>query len=168
MIGNLFADVRYCVRGLSKRPGFAVIVVLTLAVGIGVNVSMYAIFDGMILRPVPGARDPGALVNLGAPAGPGLRPGYASCGLAGDCEQVFSYPMFRDLERAQQSFSGIAAHRIIETNLAYRGATLSGTGVLVSGGYFGTLGVRPALGRLLGPEDDAAEGSADAVVLGYR
>jgi putative ABC transport system permease protein len=167
MLTNLLSDARYSVRGLVKRPAFAVIVVLTLAVGIGVNVAMYSIFQGMVLRPIPEAYDPHALVNLAAP-GPGLKQGSTSCNLAGDCEEVFSYPMFRDLERVQEPFTGIAAHTMVEANLAFHGETLSGTGVLVSGSYFGLLGVQPALGRLLGPQDDSADGSADSVVLSHR
>jgi hypothetical protein len=167
MFARFVDDVRYSLRGLVKRPAFAVIVVLTLAVGIGVNVAMYSIFQGMVLRPIPDAREPHALVNLAAP-GPGLKQGHTSCNIAGDCEDVFSYPMFRDLERVQEPFTAIAALSIVEANLAFQGETLSGSGVLVSGSYFGVLGVQPALGRLLGPQDDAADGSADSVVLSYR
>lgn len=167
MLATLLADVRYSLRGFVKRPAFAAIVIVTLAVGIGVNVAMYAIFHGMVLRPIPDAHAPQGLVNLAAP-GPGLKQGSTSCTLAGDCEDVFSYPMFRDLERLQQPFTAIAAHFMIETNLAFDGETSSGTGVLVSGSYFGTLGIQPALGRLLGPQDDAVDGHADSVVLSYR
>lgn len=167
MFSHWFADVRYCLRGLAKRPGFAVTVVITLAVGIGLNVAFYAIFDGMVLRPVPGATLPHELVNLAAP-GRGLKQGSTSCDLAGDCEDVFSYSMFRDLEHAQESFTAIAAHRMAEVNVSFRGETISGAGVLVSGSYFGVLGVQPAVGRLLGPQDDAADGAADSVVLSYR
>ncbi len=167
MLQHLLADVRYCFRGLVKRPAFAVTVVVTLAIGIGINVAFYSIFWGMVLRPIPGAVSPGGLVNLAAP-GPGLKPGSTSCDLAGSCEDVFSYPMFRDLEREQESFTAVAAHRMAEVNLAFRGSTLSGTGVLVSGSYFGVLGIQPALGRLLSPQDDAVEGGADTVVLSYR
>lgn len=166
-MGNLVGDVRYCLRGFVRRPMFAVVVVVTLALGIGINVAMYSIFQGMVLRPIPAAHEPHELVNLGAP-GPGLKQGNTSCNLAGDCEEVFSYPMFRDLERVQEPFTAIAAHHMVEVNLALRGETLSGTGVLVSGNYFNVLGVQPELGRLLGPQDDAAEGSADSVVLSYR
>ena len=167
MLANLLADIRYSLRGFVKRPAFALIVVLTLAVGIGVNVAMYAIFHGMVLRPIPDAHDPQTLVNLAAP-GPGLKQGSTSCTLAGDCEDVFSYPMFRDLERVQEPFTAIAAHFMVETNLAFHGETKPGTGVLVSGSYFGVLGIQPALGRLLGPQDDAVDGHADSVVLSYR
>jgi putative ABC transport system permease protein len=167
VLSNVLADIRYSLRGFALRPAFAVIVVLTLAVGIGVNVAMYSIFQGMVLRPIPDAYAPHELVNLGAP-GRELKQGSTSCNLAGDCEEVFSYPMFRDLERVQEPFTAIAAHSMVEANLAFQGETLSGTGVLVSGNYFGVLGIQPALGRLLNPQDDAAEGNADSVVLSYR
>ena len=82
---------------------------------------------------------PEQLVNLAAP---GPKPGSQSCNQAGECDEVFSYPMFRDLEKAQTVFTGIAAHRIFGANLAYKGQTLSGSGMLVSGSYFPT--ARPA------------------------
>ncbi len=82
--------------------------------------------------------------------------------------QVFSYPMFRDLERVQQVFTGIAAHVNFGANLAYKGQTQNGEGMLVSGSYFGVLGVRPALGRLLTSEDDKNVGSHFVTVLSHR
>ena len=68
----------------------------------------------------------------------------------GECDAVFSYPMFRDLERVQTVFTGIAAHRDFGVNLGYRGQTTTSQGLFVSGSYFPVLGLRPALGRLLG------------------
>jgi predicted permease len=78
---------------------------------------------------------------------------------------VFSYPMFRDLEKAQQVFSGIAAHRLFGANLSYRGQTINGEGMMVSGSYFSLLGLQPAVGRLLGPQDDQTIGGHPLVVL---
>ena len=75
--------------------------------------------------------------------------------------------MFRDLERVQTSFTGIAAHRLFGANLAYRGQTLSGDGVFVSGSYFPVLGMQPALGRLLGPATIARSASAPVAVLSH-
>jgi len=80
---------------------------------------------------------------------------------------VFSYPMFRDLENVQTPFSGLAAHRNFGANLAYHGQTMNADGLLVSGSYFPTLGVTPALGRLLTPQDDQAIGANFVVVLSY-
>ena len=73
--------------------------------------------------------------------------------------------MFRDLEKAQQVFAGLAAHRSFGANLAYDGQTTSGDGMLVSGSYFPVLGLRPALGRLLAPDDDQTIGEPSVVVL---
>ena len=78
-------------------------------------------------------------------ASPGPQDGKNSCNTAGDCDQVFSYPMFRDLEKSQAVFSRLAAHRSFGANLAYKGQTLSGSGMMVSGSYFPMLGVQLAV-----------------------
>src|SRR5688572_21199162 len=96
MLANLLSDARYCLRGFRLRPGFAVVIVLTLAFGIGVNVAVFSMYEGLLLRPLP-VDEPDRLVNFG---GPGPKPGGTSCNEAGSCEEVFSYLMFRDLERA--------------------------------------------------------------------
>ena len=96
---------------------------------------------------------PETLVNLESP---GPKQGSTSCNDAGDCDAVFSYPMFRDLEAGRTGFAGIAAHRTFGANLAFQGQTLNGDGALVSGSYFPLLGVQPALGRLIGREDDVS------------
>ena len=80
---------------------------------------------------------------------------------------MFSYPMFRDLERVQKVFTGIAAHRLFGANLAFEGQTMSGSGMLVSGSYFPVLGFQPVLGRLLGPGDDRTVGESLVVVLAH-
>jgi hypothetical protein len=85
----------------------------------------------------------------------------------GGCEAVFSYPMFRDLERVQTVFTGLAAHRDFGVNLSYRGQTTTSSGLFVSGSYFPVLGVRPALGRLLGSTDDRTMGASEVVVLSH-
>jgi predicted permease len=117
----------------------------------------------MLLRPLP-VPEPWRLVNLTAP---GPKPGSQSCNQAGDCDEVFSYPMFRDLEREQKVFTTIAAHRTFGANLAYRGQTMNGDGVLVSGSYFPVLGIHPAIGRLLSPQDDQKLGESLVVVLSH-
>jgi MacB-like periplasmic core domain len=110
--------------------------------------------------------EPGLLVNL---ANPGPKPGSQSCGQAGDCDEVFSYPMFRDLEeRARTGLAGIAAHVAFGANLAYQQQTINARGMLVSGSYFPVLGVRPALGRLLGPGDDRTIAGHFVAVLSHN
>ena len=103
-------------------------------------------------------------MNLSAP---GPKPGNTSTNMAGPREDIFSYPMFRDLERAQTPFEGLAAHTSIPASLAYGDTTTTGRATLVSGAYFRVLGLTPALGRLLGAGDDGAVGSAPQAVLGY-
>src|SRR5205807_5680903 len=138
-------NLKLALRTLVKTPFVTIVAIVSLALGIGANAAIFSLFDQLLLAPldVPqGER----LVNLGAP---GPKPGSTSCNQAGDCDQVFSYAMFRDLEKAQISFTGLAAHVSFGANLAARGQTSNAEGLLVSGSYFPVLGVRPAIGRLL-------------------
>jgi len=158
------ARVRFALRALLKSPFVTAVAVLSLALGIGANAAIFSLFDQLLLRSLP-VEEPDGLVNLGAP---GPKPGSTSCNQAGSCEEVFSYPMFRDLERDGAGFDGLAAHRTFAANVSIDGQTISGTGVLVSGQYFQTLGVRAALGRLLGPGDDEQIGGHFVAVLSHR
>lgn len=157
-------SLKFALRTLFKTPFVTTIAVLSLALGIGANTAIFSLFNQLLLRPLP-VQAPDRLVNLEAP---GPKPGSQSCGQAGGCDHVFSYLMFRDLEREVKSFSGLVAHRSFGTNLSYEGQTLNGEGMLVSGSYFPTLGLTPALGRLLGPDDDRAIGESLVVVLGHE
>ena len=150
-------------RTLAKNPFLAGVAVLSLALGIGANAAIFSLFDEMLLRALP-VQQPESLVNLAAP---GPKPGSQSCNMAGDCEAVFSYRMFRDLEESQESFTGIAAHVQFGANLAYAGQTEDGQGMLVSGSYFPVLGIRPAVGRLFGPSDDQTIGGHFIAVLSH-
>ncbi len=156
-------NLKLAFRTLFKTPFVTTVAVLSLALGIGANAAIFSLFDQMLLRTLP-VQEPGRLVNL---ANPGPKPGSNTCNNAGDCDTVFSYWMFRDLERVQTVFTGIAAHRLFDVNLSFGGQTLSGDGVLVSGGYFPVLGIQPALGRLLGPSDDRVIGESRVVVLSH-
>ena len=162
-MGNLLNDVRFCLRGFARRPLFAVVVVATLALGLGVNASIFSFYEQILLRElrVPA---PHELVNF---LSPGRKQGSTSCSNIGTCDEIFSYPMFRDLERFDGPFVGIAAHRDLETNLAIDGKTVAGSGLLVSGSYFRLLGLNPAAGRLLDSNDDRVDGEASAVVLSH-
>jgi len=153
----------FAVRMLFRTPFVSGIAILSLALGIGANAAIFSLFDQLLIRtlPVPNA---GQLVNLSAP---GPMPGSTSCNQAGDCDVIWSHPMFRDLEREQATLSGIAAHRSFGASLSVDGEPSTGEGVWVSGGYFPTLGIQPALGRLLGPDDDRVIGAHDAVVLSH-
>ena len=159
----MLSDLRLAVRTLAKTPFVTVIAIVSLALGIGANTAIFSLFNRVLLSPLP-VPAPGALVNLAAP---GPKPGRNNCSRAGGCDAVFSYPMFRDLERVQTVFTGIAAHLTFGVNLSARGQTTSTDGVLVSGSYFPTLGVPPALGRLFSPADDTTPGAHPLVVLSH-
>jgi predicted permease len=154
---------RLALRTLFRTPFVTLVAIVSLALGIGANAAIFSLFNQILLRSLS-VQDPQRLVNLVAP---GPKSGSTSCGQAGDCDSVFSYPMFHDLEQAQNVFTGIAAHRPFGASLAYRKETASGDGLLVSGGYFAVLGLKPALGRLLEPGDATTPGEAHAVVLNY-
>ena len=158
-MGNL----KLALRTLFKTPFVTAVAVLSLALGIGANAAIFSLFDQMLLRPLP-VPDPHQLVNL---AGSFPNPGSQSCSMAGNCDVVFSYPMFRDLEKAQTVFTGIAAHRTFGANLSFRKQTLNVPASFVSGSYFPVLELKPALGRLFGPADDLGVGASPLAVLAY-
>jgi predicted permease len=157
------SNLRLALRTLFKAPFVTAVAILSLALGIGANSAIFSLFNQLLLRPLP-VQAPAELVNLSAP---GPKPGSQNCGQAGDCDVVFSNPMFRDLEKAQTIFTGIAAHSGIGANLAYQGRTLDAEAALVSGSYFPVLGLQPALGRLLVPDDDRTPGGHFVVVLSH-
>jgi predicted permease len=156
-------SLRLACRTLFKTPFVTTVAIVSLALGIGANTAIYSLFNQLLLRPLP-VEEPQRLVNLAAPP---PKPGSTSCGEPGDCDEVFSYPMFRDLERVQTVFTGIAAHQPFGANIAARGQTTSAEGLLVSSSYFSVLGLRPALGRLIEAQDDRSPGSAPVVVLSH-
>ena len=154
-------------RTLRKTPFVTAVAIVSLALGIGANAAIYSLFDEMLLRPLP-VREPERLVNLGAPSND-AKHGSTSCGQAGDCDAVFSYAMFRDLEKAPNTgLAGLAAHVLFGANISYNRQTLNGEGVLVSGSYFPVLGIRPHVGRLLTPADDQTIGGHYVAVLSYN
>ena len=157
-------NLRLALRTLFKSPFITLVAILSLALGIGANSAIFSLFDQMLLRPLPVPRAD-ELVNFKSP---GPKPGSNSCSQAGGCDEIFSYPMFRDLEKAQTSFTGIAAHRNFGGSLGYQGTSLSGEGLLVSGSYFPVLGLTPAIGRLFTPEDDKTVGNHFVVVLSHN
>ena len=156
-------NIRLALRALFKSPFVTLVAILSLGLGIGANSAIFSMFDQMLLRPLP-VPHPEELVNFKSP---GPKPGSNSCGQAGGCDEIFSYPMFKDLEAAQTSFTGIAAHRNFGGSIGYQGTSLGGSGLLVSGSYFPVLGLTPALGRLLTPEDDKTAGTHFLVVLSH-
>jgi predicted permease len=156
-------NFRLALRTLLKTPFVTTVAVLSLALGIGANAAIFSLFNQMLLQRLP-VPSPDRLVNL---AGSEPNGGSQSCSLAGDCSVVLSYPMFRDLEKGQTVFTGIAAHRQFGANLTFRKQTLDAEGMFVSGSYFPVLELRPAAGRLFNPNDDQGIGASPLAVLSY-
>ena len=152
------------IRMLVKRPAFSLVVITTLAIGIGATTGMYSIYRTVLIDPLP-VFEPERLVNFDSP---GPKFGFTSSNNAGRNDSVFSYPMFRDLESQQQSFSGIAGHRSFDANIGIGGRTSAGNGMLVSGQYFQVLGLQPAVGRLIQPEDEPRVDESSVAVLSHE
>ena len=155
--------IHYAIRSLTKAPLLSLVVVLSLGLGIGANTAIFSLLHQVILSSLP-VPHPEQLVLLTAPAG--TKGGRNSTGDAGGMEFIFSYPLFRELEKRPQGLTGLAAFRDVGANLAYGTQTVSGGVLMVSGGYFPVLGVRPLMGRMIGWEDDRGSGNPVAV-LGY-
>ena len=141
-------NLKLALRTLARTPFVTAVAALSLGLGIGANSAIYSIFYRMVRQELPVA-DADRLVNFSAP---GPKNGSTSCGQAGSCEDVFSYPMFRDLQKARiPAFTAIAGHRDFSANVSYERQAFARSGYFVSGTYFPVLQIRPALGRLLSP-----------------
>jgi predicted permease len=156
-------NLRFAVRTLNKTGVVSLVAIVSLALGIGANTAIFSVLDQMLLRKLP-VQSPDQLVNISAN---GPHSGSNATGIAGPTPNVFSYPMFRDLEKRQTVFSGIAGHVATEINLSYKKQTSSGQGMFVSGSYFPVLGGVPAAGRLFSTSDDKAPGASPIAVLGH-
>jgi predicted permease len=156
-------NLKLAFRTLFKTPFVTVVAALSLALGIGANTAIYSLFDQMLRRPLP-VFQPERLVNI---TSPGVMSGSNSCNQAGSCQEIWSYPMFKDLEKNSALFTSVAGHVAIGANIAFEGQTLNGGAMLVSGRYFQTLGLQPHLGRFIGPSDDETPGAHPVVVLSY-
>lgn len=161
-MNTLLQDIRYALRMLAKSPGFAAIAILTLALGIGANTAIFSFTYQVLLRTLP-VPNPQQLVVLRSP---GPQNGHCWSDMDG-CAQSFSYPMYKGIRTQSDVFSGLLAYRDIDVNVSGHGATQSAHGALVSGNYFDTLEVRPALGRVFSGSDETASGANSVAVLSY-
>lgn len=154
-------DLRYAARTFRKSPGFAFVAVATLALGIGANAAIFALVDRVLLTLLP-VRSPKDLVLLRSPG-----PSQGHAWSDGDGASSFSYPMYRDLRDSNTVFTGLLAEFPFDASVSASGGTERASGELVSGNYFDVLGVPPALGRNLTPQDDRAPGGHPETVLSH-
>ena len=158
---SLVQDVRFALRSFQKAPVFTLIVVLSLALGIGANTAIFTLTDQILLRLLP-VRGPRELVQL---EGVGPHTGANR----GTPRYNFSYPMYLDLRaRAGGVLSGVMARFPTDANIRVGDGAEVGRVELVSGNYFSVLGVGAALGRTFSDDDDRKAGGHPVVVLGYR
>jgi predicted permease len=156
--------IRFAVRALARTPIITLVVVLSLALGIGANTGIFSLLYQIVLRSLP-VQSPEQLVIVTSPAD--LKSGRTSSDDSGGQDSIFNYRIFRALEKQPQALSGIAGFRRFGANIAYETQTISGTAMLVSGGYFPLLGVQPLIGRVISPQDDRDGAGNPVAVLGY-
>ena len=159
---TLLQDVRFGLRMLRKSPGFTIVAVLILALGIGANTAIFSFTDQVLLRDLP-VPHPEQLVVLRSP---GPTHGHVWSDIDNGA-QSFSYLMYRDLRERTNVFSGLLACRGADVNVSRRDTTQSAHAELVSGNYFQTLEVQPALGRVFTASDETAPGANPVAVLSY-
>jgi predicted permease len=148
----MLTDVRYALRMLAKNPGFAFIVVFTLALGIGANAAIFSLTDKVLLQSLPVVKPEQLAVISSADSRLG---------------SSFSYPMYQNLRDKNDVFSGVIARGGTQMNVSYGDQTERVRGELVSGNFFEVLGVRPWAGRLFTQEDDRNPGAHPVAVLSY-
>jgi putative ABC transport system permease protein len=154
-VSSIIQDLRYALRILRRNPGVTTVAILSLALGIGANSTVFSVVDALIFRPLP-VQEPSELVTIGthSPKDPDF--------------QDTSYLNYLEIESQVPAFSGVAA-------AGFRGSFLSGHGpgeeisvAVVSENYFMVLGVNAALGRTFSPRPEAATGEAQSVVVSHR
>ncbi|HEY8224360.1 MAG TPA: ABC transporter permease, partial [Pyrinomonadaceae bacterium] len=152
-MNNLLKDIRYAFRGLLKRPGFAVIGVASLALGIGANTAIFSLVNSVLLRSLP-VENPEQIVAV-------------SLRGKGDSFSAFSYPNYKDFRDRNDVLSGLVAYRFVPVSLSRAGNNERIWAYLASGNYFDVLRVRPINGRAFQPEEDQAPSAHPVVVISY-
>src|SRR6266498_475926 len=150
---TFWQDFKYGIRTLIRNPGFTVIAVMTLALGLGVNTAIFSLTDQILLRLLP-VENPSELVVLRSPG-----PKQGRVWSDGDNASPFSYPLYKEVRDNNNVFSGVLARFAVSLSVAGEGQTERANGELVSGNYFEVLGVRPVLGRVLTQDDDQVAGA---------
>jgi predicted permease len=164
--GDAARDLRYAIRMLSRSPGFALVAIVTLALGIGANTAIFSAIDAVLFRPLPVVDQQHLVIfSWSARHDPKFwgQSDYGDCGEAYHCS--VSVPFFQALHAQNSAFSGVAAFAgPLEVDFSGNGPASIARGEYVSGDYFSMLGVKTLMGRALGPADDNPTAPA-AIVL---
>jgi len=153
-MGTLLQDIRYGLRMLAKGPGFTVVAVLTLALGIGANTAVFSFLDRVLLRSLP-VKKPHELVKVK----------FTLDG--GGTDDSFNYPLYVSYRDESQVFSGLIAYWGDWVNLRIDDSMEQVMGMAVSGDYFSVLGVKPVLGRAFLAEEDQTPGAHPVTVISH-
>jgi hypothetical protein len=152
---SFWQDIRFSLRMIASAPGYAAIVILTLALGIGANSTIFSWINSSLLNPVPGLSKPNEIVSL-------------TQGHPGGNPHGFSYPDLEAMRDGQQSFSAITACMFAPMSLTGKGKPERVWGMVATANYFDVLGVRAILGGGLLPAEDEKPGGAPVAVISYR
>jgi len=142
---TLWKDLRYAFRMLAKTPGFTIVAVLALALGIGANTAIFSVFDGMLWRPLP-VKNPNELVVLAAKT-----KGF-------EFPINMSYPDFLDYRNLKQAFADVTAEVPSPVNLSVDGRAERAWTEFVSGNFFSMLGLQAVRGRTFAPDEGWVKG----------
>src|SRR5580765_584085 len=148
------SDLRQAWRMIWRMPGLASVVIVSLGVGIGVNTAVFSWIQAMVLQPIPGIVDATGVQLVEARADTGSYPGV-------------SWPEYRDLHDRMRTLPDLFAYRMVPFNVGESGRSERTHGLLVSANYFSALGLKPALGRFLQPDEATRAGGAPVVVISY-
>jgi len=154
-VHGLWQDLKYGGRLLLQHRGFTTVAVLSLALGIGANTTIFSLINAVLLRPIP-VEDVDSLASV-----------FTSY-TGGDRYSITSYPDYEDLRDHNEVFAELAAQAYFPMGLRGDGGTDVVMGQLVSWNYFSVLGVDPALGRVFRPEEDQTQGTHPVAVLSHR
>jgi predicted permease len=158
-LDNLFRDVRYAIRGFAKNRAFTAVAILTLALGIGANTAVFQLLDAVRLRSLP-IQKPQELAELR------IMGGTQGFGINNGAYAHFTIPMWQEIRRHHDAFSGVFAWKGAGMQVGKRGETKNVHGLEVSGEFFNVLGLSPWQGRLIEPQDEA-ECTISKVVVSY-
>ena len=158
MFETIWQDLRHGTRMLAKNPGFSLVAILSIAIGVGANAAMFSVADGLMLRPLP-IPDANRLMTVSAT----LPTGEVR-------SSAISYPDYADLRDRAQSFEGLTATDLVSVAFARRrDESARGTyGLAVSANFFDVLHVRPALGRAFVPDEDRVAGRDAVIILSHE
>ena len=145
-------DVRHALRAIARMPGLATVVVVSLAIGIGVNVAIFSWVQALVFKPIPGVKDAASFLLVEPRTESGSHP-------------AASWLEYSDLRERLPAFRDLLAYKMVPLTIGETGKTTRTFGMMVSGNYFSVLGLEPALGRFFTPTEATRPGGDPVVVI---